>query len=112
MDEARWMDLAIEAGQLREAMVHRADIEQAKGIIMALRRCTPDAAFRELNTVSQRNNIKLVAIAGALVQRVSPTAMPLEEDDPRLSKLVFENWLGGLAEAAPPPLDSDAARAW
>lgn len=119
MDDERWMDLAIEAGQLREALVHRADIEQAKGLIMGLRRCTADEAYRELNIVSQRNNVKVAVIASALVRQASPAATgsatgaavadPVEE---RLVRLVRDNWLDGLGQAVAPPADSDAARAW
>lgn len=67
MDDEQWMDLAIEAGQLREAMLSRACIEQAKGVIITIRRCTPDQAFRELAHVSQHRNIKLRDLATALV---------------------------------------------
>ena len=47
--------LPVEAGtvrgaiqNLRAAMVTRALIEQAKGVIMTLRRCSAEEAFREL----------------------------------------------------------------
>jgi hypothetical protein len=115
VDDERWIDLAIEAGQLREALVHRADIEQAKGLIMGLRRCTADEAYRELNIVSQRNNIKVAVLATALVRQASPAATgPVGTDpaDDRLARLVRDNWLVGLSQAVAPPSGSDAARAW
>jgi len=48
-------------------MDSRAVIEQAKGIIMADRRCTADEAFAILAKVSQDSNRKLRDVAAALV---------------------------------------------
>ncbi|MFG3556977.1 ANTAR domain-containing protein [Micromonospora sp. NPDC047557] len=58
------------AEQLREAMHSRAVIEQAKGIIMGERRCTPDEAFALLSKISQDTNRKVRDVAEALVARV------------------------------------------
>jgi GAF domain-containing protein len=52
---------------LREALESRDVIGQAKGILMARRRCTPDAAFEALRKVSQHRNIKLREIAEQVV---------------------------------------------
>jgi GAF domain-containing protein len=63
------------ARHLQSAMDSRAVIEQAKGIVMAERRCTADEAFAFLTEVSQNTNRKLRAVAAALVagiQRTSP----------------------------------------
>ena len=57
------------AEQLQEAMEYRAVIEQAKGIVMAERHCTPDEAFAVLTKLSQDNNRKVRDIAAALVAR-------------------------------------------
>lgn len=59
------------AAQLQRAMESRATIEQAKGIIMATSRCTPDEAFNVLVRASQRENRKLRDIAVDLVRRNS-----------------------------------------
>ena len=59
------------AVQLQQAMDSRATIEQAKGIIMATSRCTPDEAFDVLVRASQRENRKLRDIAADLVERSS-----------------------------------------
>jgi GAF domain-containing protein len=59
------------ARQLREAMTHRATIEQAKGIIMAEQRCSPDEAFTRLSNLSQHANRKLRDVAAALVEQAS-----------------------------------------
>jgi GAF domain-containing protein len=55
------------AQHMQAAMEHRAVIEQAKGIIMAERRCTPDEAFQILTKLSQDTNRKLRDVATALV---------------------------------------------
>jgi GAF domain-containing protein len=59
------------AHQMQAAMESRATIEQAKGIIMAERRCSSDEAFRILSKLSQDNNRKLRDVAAALVARAT-----------------------------------------
>jgi predicted nuclease with TOPRIM domain len=54
---------------LQRALESRAGIEQAKGIIMAMRRCTPDEAFDALRVISQQSNRKLVLVAAEVVER-------------------------------------------
>jgi GAF domain-containing protein len=56
---------------LSRAMESRAVIEQAKGIIMATTRCSPDAAFDLLRQQSQSENRKLREIAEEIVRRHS-----------------------------------------
>lgn len=57
------------AHQLQQAMESRAVIEQAKGILMAAQRCSPDDAFAILVRASQNQNRKLRAIAAEIVER-------------------------------------------
>lgn len=57
--------------QLGEAMANRAAIEQAKGILMGARRCTGEEAFQILVKASQRENVKLRAVAQRLVDNVA-----------------------------------------
>ncbi|WP_249998651.1 GAF and ANTAR domain-containing protein [Actinoplanes sp. M2I2] len=57
------------AEQMRAAMASRAVIEQAKGIIMAERRCTADEAFQILTRMSQNANHKLRDVAVILVEK-------------------------------------------
>ena len=47
----------------------RATIDQAKGIVMAERRCTPEEAFEVLRTLSQRTNVRVADVALALVYK-------------------------------------------
>jgi GAF domain-containing protein len=64
------------AQQMQTAMEHRAVIEQAKGIIMAERRCTPDEAFAILTKMSQDSNRKLRHIATTIVTRTQTPPQP------------------------------------
>ncbi|HEX8629988.1 MAG TPA: GAF and ANTAR domain-containing protein [Catenuloplanes sp.] len=57
------------AQHMQAAMEHRAVIEQAKGIVMAERRCTADEAFAILTKVSQDSNRKLREVAMVLVEQ-------------------------------------------
>jgi hypothetical protein len=61
--------MAAEILHLRRALTSRATIDQAKGIIMAERRCTPAAAFDVLARLSQDTNVRVVDVAAALVYR-------------------------------------------
>ena len=56
---------------LAEAMKSRATIEQAKGILMAARRCDADEAFQILVRASQRENRKLREVAARIVEGAS-----------------------------------------
>jgi GAF domain-containing protein len=64
------------AGHLQKAMEHRAVIEQAKGIIMGDRRCTPDQAFHILTKLSQDTNRKLRDVASTLVENAHRLRRP------------------------------------
>ena len=61
-----------EVQNLRAALRTRPVIEQAKGILMAERGCTPDEAFEMLSAASQRENRKIRDIAQAMVDRAQP----------------------------------------
>lgn len=56
------------SANLSEAMKSRAVIEQAKGMIMLQRRCSPDDAFQTLVAASQARNKKLRDIAQEVVE--------------------------------------------
>lgn len=61
--------MAEEIAQLREALTSRSTIDQAKGLIMAERRCTPDEAFKHLVRLSNDTNVRVADVAAALVYR-------------------------------------------
>src|SRR2546421_9667041 len=64
---------------LRIALSSRSVIDQAIGIVMAQRRCSPEEAFATLRTISQRRNIKLRDIAAELVDA---TRRPSQDNPP------------------------------
>lgn len=59
------------AEQLADALTSRAVIEQAKGALMADRRCGAEEAFAILRDMSQRNHRKLRDVARDIVDNVS-----------------------------------------
>jgi transcriptional regulator with GAF, ATPase, and Fis domain len=69
--------------QLRTAMSSRAVIEQAKGILMAVRGLTDDQAFQELVSQSQRDNVKLRVLASRFVAMATGRVVDGASDDDR-----------------------------
>jgi hypothetical protein len=65
--------LTEENQQLREALQTRCVIEQAKGVLMAQRRCGPQEAFDVLVTLSQDTNVKLRDVARAFLDEFLAT---------------------------------------
>ncbi|WP_216215962.1 ANTAR domain-containing protein [Amycolatopsis aidingensis] len=70
-------DEVLRADQLVQMLEHRRIIEQAKGMIMAVRRCDAETAFRSLVVASQHFNVKLRDLAVATVELVGNA--PAEE---------------------------------
>lgn len=64
---SEYSDIASEAAQLREALRTRPVIEQAKGIIMADRRCGADEAFELLKRLSNDTNVRIADVAAAVI---------------------------------------------
>ncbi len=60
-----------EVAGLRRALMTRAVIEQAKGVLMATSGCSADEAFELLRRQSQHENRKLREIASELVERAA-----------------------------------------
>ncbi|MFC9926275.1 ANTAR domain-containing protein [Streptomyces sp. NPDC127190] len=93
--------LQTEVGQLKEAMVSHAVVDQAIGMMVALGRVTPDQGWQVLKEVSQHTNIKLRNIAEMILvwgrrgdipaevraeledalDRYGPTQIPGSEDE-------------------------------
>ncbi|MFK0160498.1 ANTAR domain-containing protein [Streptomyces sp. NPDC090499] len=67
-----------EIGQLEEAVVAHAVIDQAIGVVVALGGLPPDQGFAVLRTVSQNTNIKLREVAEQIVGW--PASKELSED--------------------------------
>ena len=78
-DVASWLALAVsnaeaaarteeDLAHMRKAMMSRAVIEQAKGILMERHKVTDDQAFTILTHASQQTNVKLRDVAADLVR--------------------------------------------
>ncbi|MGY1842098.1 ANTAR domain-containing protein [Modestobacter sp. SYSU DS0875] len=63
-----------ESANMRRAMLSRAVIEQAKGILMERHKITAEQAFTLLTHASQRRNVKLRVVADELVATGELTA--------------------------------------
>jgi len=66
----RTAEALAEIDGLRKAMITRGTIEQAKGILMAVRAVPPEAAFEALVEQSQLENVPLSLLAGRIVETV------------------------------------------
>ncbi len=67
----RYRLAAARASHLEVALLSRAPIEQAKGILMTRHHCTSEEAFKILLRLSQNQNVKLRVIAQALVDQAT-----------------------------------------
>jgi len=63
----RYLRMREVADTLKTAMASRAEIEQAKGVLMAVHGITADDAFGRLVTQSQHSNTKLTTVARDLL---------------------------------------------
>lgn len=72
-EQQAYARLAAKVEQLQSAFDTRIPIEQAKGILMAERRCGPREAFEILSTAARNSNLKLQDLAAGLV---AATARP------------------------------------
>lgn len=79
-----------QAGQLKQAMISRAPIEQAKGILMAVHQVGAEEAFEMLRTQSQHTNVKLNQVAAAFVAAQSAQPTTPVGDQPALSGVQAE----------------------
>jgi GAF domain-containing protein len=67
VNSRRYLRMRAVADSLRTAMESRSEIEQAKGVLMAVHGATADAAFDMLVTKSQNTNTKLAVVARELL---------------------------------------------
>lgn len=65
----RWQRAREQVVQLRSALTSRAEIDQAKGVLMAMHGITGEEAFRRLAEMSQRTNTKLHEVARDFMTR-------------------------------------------
>ncbi|MEU1573271.1 ANTAR domain-containing protein [Streptomyces collinus] len=72
----RISELQTEIGQLQEAVVSHAVVDQAIGVVITLGGLRPEQGFQVLREVSQHTNIKLRQIAEQLVDWVHSEQLP------------------------------------
>ncbi|MGW5723742.1 ANTAR domain-containing protein [Amycolatopsis sp. NPDC003865] len=70
--------------QTLDLLASRAAIEQAKGAVMAVRRCSPDEAWQTLRRASQEFNVKVRELAVALVEHVGGGHAPQPDGVPAI----------------------------
>ncbi|WP_307518686.1 ANTAR domain-containing protein [Streptomyces umbrinus] len=75
---AEVVELRARNEQLGRALVTRAVIDQARGMVMALAPCSSERAWDVLVGVSQHCNIKLRDVAAALVATAEGERLPEE----------------------------------
>ncbi|MGX1910724.1 ANTAR domain-containing protein [Streptomyces phaeochromogenes] len=75
---AEVVELRARNEQLARALVTRAVIDQARGMVMAMAPCSSERAWDLLVGVSQHCNIKLRYVATALVATTQDEALPEE----------------------------------
>lgn len=69
----RYVEARTTSDQLRTALTSRAEIDQAKGALMAMRGITADAAFETLRDESQRSHVKVRDVAKQLLTGLAAT---------------------------------------
>ncbi|GGU27656.1 GAF and ANTAR domain-containing protein [Lentzea flava] len=69
--DQRWQRSREHIAHLEQAMISRAVIDQAKGVLMAVHSCTADEAFAMLVERSQHENVKLRDVAKNLLDSVT-----------------------------------------
>lgn len=62
--------------QMLDLLQSRAALEEAKGIVIALRRCEPEEAWTTLRRASQESNVKVRELAVALVELLAGAPAP------------------------------------
>ncbi|MEV4143671.1 ANTAR domain-containing protein [Amycolatopsis sp. NPDC049691] len=67
--------------QMLDLLQSRAALEEAKGIVIALRRCDPDEAWATLRRASQQFNVKVRELAVALVELLGGAPAPQPDGD-------------------------------
>ncbi|MFI6868252.1 ANTAR domain-containing protein [Nocardia sp. NPDC050406] len=70
----RWQQARETVTQLETALTSRAEIDQAKGALMAIHGCDADEAFARLSDQSQRTNTKLHTLARELIESLRVTS--------------------------------------
>jgi anti-anti-sigma regulatory factor len=88
-------ELRVEIEQLRQAIVSRPVIDQARGVLMAAHGCTSEQAWDILREASQHSNTKLRAVAAAVVAVAESKGPPPTEEVRRALRRAISRRLHG-----------------
>ena len=81
-------------GQVIGSLQARRELDIANGILVALRRCGPDAAYRELLGAAKRHGVGVMSIASAVVDLATgDNQSPAESEGPAHAAACHE-WAG------------------
>jgi two-component system, response regulator / RNA-binding antiterminator len=83
-----------EVEQLRQAIVSRPVIDQARGVLMATHSCTSAEAWNILREASQRSNTKLHTVAAAVTAGAETDGPPLPQELRRALRTAVAHCLG------------------
>lgn len=94
MPRHEWKDMADEALDLRAAMAELAPVEQAKGILMAHVRCTPERAASVLDNAATTLEVSPTVVARALIAAVTAGTdeQSLDQDGQRALRALRKVW--------------------
>ncbi|MET0928039.1 MAG: ANTAR domain-containing protein [Aeromicrobium sp.] len=105
IDQDLETSLRAEIEHLRRAMATRAVIEQAKGVLMSVYQIDDHRAFAILQRWSMHSNLKLHALATALIElHVDGHSQPDDRDEARRAvgaALRASGWAGMATLASP-----------
>jgi AmiR/NasT family two-component response regulator len=74
------------ASQLKDAVVARSVVDQAKGVLMHALGCDADDALRRLRQESQRRHVKVTEVAAEVVAAYNSENQKLGGSAPRRSR--------------------------
>ncbi|MFG3018846.1 ANTAR domain-containing protein [Streptomyces sp. NPDC048254] len=97
--------LGEENAQLRQAVASHAVVDQAIGVLIAVHQLPPAAGWAVLREISQRRNIKLHAVAEAVVDWA--LGQPIPQEVTRELAPAVQRWKQG---SSPPDESVQAAR--
>jgi DNA-binding NarL/FixJ family response regulator len=96
-------------GQVVGSLQARRDLDIANGILVTLRRCNPDAAFRELLDAAKRHGVAVMTIASALVDLTCLQGESPGETLGPAHSAAHREWGGLLGESGSPDVLASVA---
>jgi hypothetical protein len=85
-------------GHVIGSLQSRRELDMANGILVALRRCGPDAAYRELLGAAKRHGVGVMAMVSAVVDLGSGDNQFSAEPAGPAHSAAFHEWAGLFGE--------------